>query len=114
MSDEGRPLICDFGLARIVPESVSLSNTTTVRGSVRWMAPEFFRGYYPVTEHSKATDVWSFGVTVYVSFMLKTDDDIANIRTSYSNYLCVMYLMHVSRMKLKLYMPSPGMKALDI
>ena len=69
MSDEGQPLICDFGLARIVPGSASLSNTTTVRGSVRWMAPEFFRVLDPVTEHSEETDVWGFGATIYVSFI---------------------------------------------
>ena len=69
MSDEGQPLICDFGLARIVPESASLSNTTTAGGSVRWMAPEFFRRDNPVTKHCKETDVWGFGATIYVSFI---------------------------------------------
>ena len=68
MSNEGQPLICDFGLARIVPGSASLSNTTTVRGSVRWMAPEFFSDD-PVTEHSEKTDIWGFGATIYVSFI---------------------------------------------
>ena len=73
MSDEGQPLICDFGLARIVPGSASLSNTTTVRGSVRWMAPEFFDSDDPVTEHSAATDVWGFGATIYVRFIVNVD-----------------------------------------
>ena len=70
MSNEGQPLICDFGLARVVPESVSLSNSTNnMRGSIRWMAAEFFAydGRVRVSEHSKTTDVWSFGATVYVS-----------------------------------------------
>ena len=70
MSNEGQPLICDFGLARVVPESVSLSNSTNnVRGSIRWMAAEFFSydDEERVSEHSKTTDVWSFGATVYVS-----------------------------------------------
>ena len=73
MSNEGRPLICDFGLARIVPESASLSNTTTVRGSARWMAREFFNIDDPVKKHSEATDVWGFGATVYVSFIFNVD-----------------------------------------
>ena len=73
MSDEGQPLICDFGLARIVPGSASLSNTTTVRGSVRWMASEFFDISDPVTEHSEETDVWGFGATIYVSFIFNVD-----------------------------------------
>ena len=70
MSNEGRPLICDFGLARVVPESVSLSNSTNnMRGSIRWMAAEFFtyNDTERVSDHSKRTDVWGFGATVYVS-----------------------------------------------
>ena len=113
VSDEGHPLICDFGLARIVPGSASLSNTTTVRGSVRWMAPEFFKSENPVTEHSEATDVWGFGATLYVSFIFNVDWVCANICASSSNYLCVMYLTHISRMKVKLYTRSSNMKALE-
>ena len=86
MSNEGQPLICDFGLARIVPGSASLSNTTTMRGSVRWMAPEFFRDIDPVTEHSEETDVWGFGATIYVSFIFNVDWVCANICASSSNY----------------------------
>ena len=70
MSNEGQPLICDFGLARVVPESVSLSNSTNnMRGSIRWMAAEFFtrKDKERVSRHSKRTDVWGFGATVYVS-----------------------------------------------
>ena len=70
MSNEGQPLICDFGLARVVPESVSLSNSTSnMRGSIRWMAADFFsyNDEERVSKHSKTTDVWSFGATVYVS-----------------------------------------------
>ena len=114
MSGGGRPLICDFGIARIVPGTVSLSNTTTVRGSVRWMAPEFFKSENPVTEHSEATDVWGFGATLYVSFIFNVDWVCANICASSSNYLCVMYLTHISRMKVKLYTRSSNMKALEV
>ena len=114
MSDEGQPLICDFGLARIVPGSASLSNTTTVRGSFRWMAPEFFRYNDPVTEHSEATDVWGFGATIYVSFTINVNWVCANICASSSSYLWVMYLSHISRMKDKLYTRSSNIRALEI
>ena len=72
MSSEGQPLICDFGLSRVVPESVSLSNSTNnMRGSTRWMAAEFFiydgKGRQFMTNHTKESDVWGFGATVYVS-----------------------------------------------
>ena len=114
MSNEGRPLICDFGLARIVPESASLSNTTTVRGSVIWMAPEFFCRDNPVPKHSEATDVWGFGAAIYVSFIFNVDWVCADICASSSNYLWAMYLTHISRMKVKLYTRSSNMKALEV
>ena len=70
MSNMGQPLICDFGLARIATESMSLSmNTTSPRGTPRFLAPEFFalKDSVQVSVHSKETDVWAFGATVYVS-----------------------------------------------
>ena len=67
VSDYGQPQICDFGISRIISASASLKSTTDVRGSTRWMAPEFFREGDPDTDHSKMTDVWSFGATIYVS-----------------------------------------------
>ena len=45
-------------------------NTTTVtgdrRGSTRWMAPELLDMDDPQL-HSKESDVWAFGMTLYVS-----------------------------------------------
>ena len=113
MSDEGRPLICDFGLARIVPESISLSNTTNARGSFRWMASEFFEER-PVTEHSRETDVWGFGATVFVSLMFVVIYESADICTMFSNCFQITYLTRISNMTPRLYTPCPEAKILRI
>ena len=70
VSDDGQPRLCDFGISRIISASETLKGTTTsgVQGSLRWMAPDFFRKENPV--HSKEIDVWGFGATVYVSLFL--------------------------------------------
>ena len=73
VSDYGQPQICDFGISRIISASASLKSTTDVRGSTRWMAPEFCREGDPVTDHSKMTDVLSFGATIYVSLQFHTE-----------------------------------------
>ncbi|MBP7864526.1 MAG: serine/threonine protein kinase [Acidobacteria bacterium] len=51
---EGCPRITDFGLARVLQGSTS---SVGVSGTLRYMAPEAFRG-----ERSERTDLWSAGV----------------------------------------------------
>ena len=50
--------------------SQSLGETsahTGVRGSVRWMAPELLViNPDAQAEHSMASDIWAFGMTIYV------------------------------------------------
>ncbi|KAI5119139.1 hypothetical protein M0805_005218 [Coniferiporia weirii] len=66
----GQPLICDFGISRIVTPSqtvtVSSVYSGSIRGSIRWMSIELFgidSSNNPV--HTKASDVWAYGMTVY-------------------------------------------------
>lgn len=49
-------------------DSLSTGYTShSVRGTARWQAVEFFRlTDGPPPEHTKMTDVWAFGMTVYV------------------------------------------------
>ncbi|EJC99228.1 kinase-like protein, partial [Fomitiporia mediterranea MF3/22] len=64
-----QPLICDFGMSRTLASSLSIEATTLsdVRGSVRWMAIELLDINLD-SLHTKETDVWAFGMTVYVCF----------------------------------------------
>ena len=72
MSAGGKPKITDFGISRIVVNSVTIASSTAVKGSARWMAPELLRfgsgdSASEHQAHTKATDVWAFGMVVYVS-----------------------------------------------
>ncbi|KAL5525890.1 hypothetical protein ACEPAG_7228 [Sanghuangporus baumii] len=65
-----QPLMCDFGISRMLDSSQSCFVSTThsgdPRGSTRWMAIELHKpdeGVVP--KHSKETDVWAFGMTLY-------------------------------------------------
>lgn len=61
-------MLCDFGISRALLESGSRSNS--FKGSLRWMAIELlFPGNIGTEKnprHSKATDVWAYGMVVYV------------------------------------------------
>ncbi|KAL5498961.1 hypothetical protein ACEPAH_1479 [Sanghuangporus vaninii] len=62
----GEPLICDFGISRILSHSLSNGGTSSasLKGSARWMAPELFNIEIDA-HHTKETDMWAFGMTVY-------------------------------------------------
>ena len=63
---EGRALICDFGSARFYYNSLSIANVSSaVRGTLAYWAPELV-SITARTTNTKATDVWAFGMTVYV------------------------------------------------
>ena len=58
-------MLCDFGVSLMILSSQTLTSTTGgVKGSLRWMAPELLTG---ATKHTAETDVWAFGMTIYVS-----------------------------------------------
>lgn len=72
MSEHGEPLICDFGISRMLDSSqsnfVSTTHNGQLRGSMRWMARELLRpDGDEEPKHSKETDVWAYGMTLYVS-----------------------------------------------
>ncbi|KLO08484.1 kinase-like protein [Schizopora paradoxa] len=66
VGDDGTPLLCDFGLARICgtkSESVQgISTTVRDAGTVRYMALELHMSEFPGTDVSKASDMWAFGM----------------------------------------------------
>lgn len=60
VSDEGVARICDFGFARMLAEhSTSYSEHTSMKGTVRWMAPELLSE--DDARHTTHSDVWAFG-----------------------------------------------------
>ncbi|KAI6124891.1 kinase-like domain-containing protein [Pisolithus croceorrhizus] len=67
ISDDGRPLLADFGFSYLTNSSFSVPVPEEFGGTVRWMAPEMFEFGRP----SAATDVWSFGMTALELFTRK-------------------------------------------
>ena len=72
VSDTGSPLICDFGCARMADASQSFANFTSgIKGTQRYLAYELLVALSLSTEgssgHTPKTDVWAFGMTVFVS-----------------------------------------------
>jgi len=65
-------MLSDFGVSRVLVASHVTTCTTSFKGTTRWMAVEFFpqaNGTFsgkPATANEQ-TDVWAFGMTVYVS-----------------------------------------------
>ena len=68
ISNTGLPLICDFGISRMLAASQSMDTTTSgqLRGSSRWMAIELFDVGDSSPIHTFQSDVWAFGMTVHV------------------------------------------------
>ncbi|KAK7041456.1 hypothetical protein VNI00_009322 [Paramarasmius palmivorus] len=59
--------LADFGLAAATSDTqITTSNSGTIKGSLRWMAPEVFMGVQSGTERNKyPRDVYSYACTVY-------------------------------------------------
>ena len=70
ISHDGLPVLSDFGISRLLINSVTITGTTSIKGNTRWMAPELLLPEEGVelehSCHTKATDVWAFGMVVYV------------------------------------------------
>jgi len=70
VSDDGRPLIADFGLSiSTSSESISLAATTEHgdKGTMRWMAKELHWNSDMTTfnpRHTVKTDIWAFGMVI--------------------------------------------------
>lgn len=72
IGEDCTPLICDFGISRMLDSSQSNFVSTThdgqIKGSARWMAIELYSATGETEPiHTKETDVWAFGMTLYVS-----------------------------------------------
>ena len=72
MSSSGEPLLCDFGVSRMLEasESFHFSSTLTggLRGTIRYLSKELVLGSGKgIVTYSKESDVWAFGMTGIVS-----------------------------------------------
>ena len=63
ISDDGRPLLADFGYSFIVNSSFSMEIESRKSGTLRWTAPEYFHEEGPITAEG---DIWAFGMTTVV------------------------------------------------
>jgi len=61
--EAGRPLVSDFGLAKLLDEEMDLTRTIALMGTPNYMAPELTRGGKGAA--TTACDVWSLGVMLY-------------------------------------------------
>ncbi|KAI5116310.1 hypothetical protein M0805_009154 [Coniferiporia weirii] len=66
----GDAVICDFGISRMINSSrETLAGNTTlpggVVGSIRWLSYELLTQSETYKKHTKESDVWAFGMTVY-------------------------------------------------
>jgi serine/threonine protein kinase len=69
ISKDGHAVISDFGTSRLWMNNATIEGSTTFKHSTRWTAPELFQDASKVQGHllhSKETDVWAFGMVVYV------------------------------------------------
>ena len=77
VSDDGRPLLADFGLS-VSTSSTSLAATTYhgQKGSLRWMAKELHSNStddgLENPKHTRMTDIWALGMVILVSLIVCT------------------------------------------
>ncbi|KZT39809.1 kinase-like protein [Sistotremastrum suecicum HHB10207 ss-3] len=70
VSHEGNALLADFGLARLVDDDTLFSNevgtstNNSLRGTIRWMAPELACGLDCAPRPTRQSDIWSYGCVV--------------------------------------------------
>ena len=73
INHDGKPMLTDFGISRIVQEGLTITRTSTLKGNVRWMAIELVNpsAFAEATQKHEfqtfASDVWAYGMVVFVS-----------------------------------------------
>jgi serine/threonine-protein kinase len=82
LDDQGEPLVTDFGLAKLLDESVELTQSNQRLGTPAYMAPEQIAGEN--RQVGVPTDVWGLGIILYQlltgrrPFVGETREDLAN------------------------------------
>ncbi|KAI5115173.1 hypothetical protein M0805_009706 [Coniferiporia weirii] len=83
VNSSGDAAICDFGISRTMNASEpTLAGNTSPRGgvmgSIRWLSYELLCHSEIYTKHTKESDVWAFGMTLYE--LLAKEHPYAHIR----------------------------------
>ncbi|KAF8978578.1 kinase-like domain-containing protein [Cyathus striatus] len=73
VTDEGRVVVTDFGLSKVIEELTGPSGntTTSIGGSSRWQAPELLfdeeaeENMIPAQGPNTSSDIWAFGCVIY-------------------------------------------------
>ena len=73
VSEDGRAILSEFGTPMAVTKLESIAETQIAEEYARWTAPELLKAseqssVYPFC--TKASDVWAFGMVVYVCRIL--------------------------------------------
>lgn len=63
MTKDGEPLLADFGLAKFIDESVNITDSEAVLGTLPYMSPEYVTG--DKSADPKKSDLWALGVILY-------------------------------------------------
>ena len=64
IAHDGRPVLSNFGFSGLI---WGANTTSLVLADVRWIAPEVLSSEEGEREvHTKASDVWAFGMVLYV------------------------------------------------
>ena len=66
---DGRAALTDFGTAQLLIKAGVVAGPRLSNGSVRWSAPELLALTDEAHAHeiyTKASDVWAFGMVIYV------------------------------------------------
>lgn len=65
MSDEGKALLCDFGLSAMADGSgLDKSSTLRMSGSLQWMSIELISSDEPGSEITKSSDIWALAMAM--------------------------------------------------
>lgn len=70
-ADDGRPVLSDFGIARVIRPREDTQTGSTLPGTSDFMAPEVMRE----SPESPASDIYSLGITVFFAFCGKLPTD---------------------------------------
>lgn len=73
ISNEGEPLLADFGISQLLIQTNTVANTAELKYSIRWTARELLD--YERTDnvtHTFGSDIWAYGMVVYVRFEINT------------------------------------------